>query len=433
LLQDYKRWVVDEEQFIQAVDTVSAVSQNFKVKTWMKTLLAGLFLLISITSYSQTVKELENELSFYKADEQWGHKKNIAFKLLEIDSLNANAINYLVEVYGRGKQKDSISYLFNRLIKENPKSPKPYILRARDRNAYFAGLSDKQRINYLKEACKLDTVNTEAIYTLGKMYYALFIKEFKTNKKKANLEYYSANAIQSFTILFNRSNAYKESLKFPLIQLANYTGDAARKKIYENCKVQAHYFPVSAFVDLPNDWRINYSVNVLEFVADSEFRVSGVEKALFHINWYASQLEALEEPVLNDYSPTKEFRFTWLRTFHNPIVIGLVNVNDTIVVYWKVCNGAGGYEPGDIIENKRKTLTSKEWQGFVAGINSINFWNIPSTDNGILGTDGAQWILEGKENGKYHVVDRWSGGSIKKACLQLLQLTDLKIKQKDIY
>lgn len=78
----------------------------------MKKILIGLFLLINITSFSQTVKELEHELSFYKSGEEWGNKMNIAFNLLEIDSLNESAIKYLVEVYGRNNQKDSISFLF---------------------------------------------------------------------------------------------------------------------------------------------------------------------------------------------------------------------------------------------------------------------------------------------------------------------------------
>jgi tetratricopeptide (TPR) repeat protein len=399
----------------------------------MNKILTGLFLLINITCFSQSVKELEHELSFYKSGEEWGNKKNIAFKLLEIDSLNTSAINYLVEVYGRNNQKDSISLLFDRLIKENPQNPEPYLLRAQEGNAHFAGLSYTQQINYFKEAYELDKVNLEAIYTLGKLYYELFIKEFQTSKKKANTDIYSANSIQYFSIICNQNERYKESLKFPLIQLANYTKDLNKIQLYENYKIQSSYFPISAFVDLPTDWRTNYSINVIEFSSDSEFKVSGVESALFHINWYASHLNALDEPVLSDSLPAKVFRFTWLRTFHNPIVIGLENTNDSITLYWKVCDGAGGYDPGKIIENKSKTLTIKEWKDFVDSINSIDFWNLPTTKSGILGTDGAQWILEGKELGKYHVVDRWSGGTIEKVCLKLLEFTDLKIKQDDIY
>lgn len=399
----------------------------------MKKILTGLFLLINITSFSQTVKELEHELSFYKSGEKWGNKKDVAYKLLEIDSLNANAINYLVQVYGRNNKKDSISLLFDKLIKENPKSPKPYLIRVQKRNAHFAGLTNSQQINYLLEAYRLDSINVEAIYSLGKLYYELFIKEFTSYKKKTNLDNYSANAIKYFSTLCNQNDRYKETLKFPLIQLANYKGDLIEKKLYESFKIQSSYFPISAFLDLPSDWQSNFSVNVIDFVSNTEFKVSGVESALFHTNWYARHLNALDEPILSDSLPTKMFRFTWLRTFNNPIVIGLENKNDSITLYWKVCDGEGGYEPGKIIENKNKVLTTKVWNDFVASVNSINYWNIPTMQSGILGTDGAQWILEGKELGKYHVVDRWSGGTIKSVCLKLLELTDIKIKKDEIY
>ena len=190
--------------------------------------------------------------------------------------------------------------------------------------------------------------------------------------------------------------------------------------------------PDAAFIDLPNDWQTNYAVNVIDFVSASEFKVSGVESALFHVNWYASHLNALDEPVLRDSLPAKVYRFTWLRSFHKPVVIRLENFNGAVTLYWKVSDGAGGYEPGKMIVNKSKVLTLKNWNDFVASVNSINFWNLPTTRSGI-GSDGAQWILEGKELGKYHVVDRQSGGKIESVCLKLLELSNLKIKKDDIY
>lgn len=398
----------------------------------LKKILVVLFF-ISMNCFSQTVEELEHELCFFKSIEEWDSKKNIAYKLLEIDRLNVKAINYLVEVYGRHNKKDSIDLLFDRLIKENPESPEPYLIRARERNAYFAGLTHIQRINYLKEAYKLDSTNEEAIYTLGKLYYELFINEFKSGRNKTNLDYYSANAIRYFTTLCNLNERYKEVLKFPLMQLASYEGDLSKMRLFESYNFQFYYFPISAFLDLPHDWQTNYTVNVINYVSDTEFKVSGVESALFHVKRYSSCLKALGEPILSDTLQARVFRFTWLRSFHHPIVIALENNNDTVTLYWKVSDGAGGYEPGKIIENKSKTLTIKEWNDFVTSIDSINFWNLPTTQSGILGTDGARWILEGKEPGKYHVVDRWSGGEIESVCLKLLKLTDLKINQDDIY
>lgn len=386
-------------------------------------------------SFSQTVEELEYELSYYKSGETWGNKKDIARKLLEIDSLNNKAINYLVEVYGRNGQHDSIEVLFDSLIINNPNNPEPYLLRARERNAHFARLTFTKRINYLKKAYKIDSANAETIYMLGKLYYELFNKEYEKNRKKANLEYYAKNSTQYFEILYEQSDNYKETLKYPLLQLANYLEKEKKKSKYENCNIQSSYFPIYAFMNLPADWETNYSTDVISFVSGSDFdnMYSGVESAIFSINWYSKHLKALREPVLSDTLPTKVFRFTWLRTFNNPIVIGIENYNDTVTLYWKVSDGAGGYEPGKIIENKSKTLTLKKWSGIVNKINAIDFWNLPSTENEILGTDGAQWILEGKVLGKYHVVDRWSGGEIRKICLELINLTDLKIKKGDIY
>ncbi len=399
----------------------------------MKIILTILLTLYFQFFFSQTIKELEYELTYYKSVETWGNKKDIAKKLLRIDPLNKIAINYLVEVYASKHQRDSIIELFEYLIKTNPNNPKPYLLLANERNARYAGLTTNQRVKYLIEAYKIDSTNVEALYSLGKSYYEFFNREFKKRKKKANLDYYSSKAIKYFSILCNQDERFKETLKFPLIQLANYRGNIRLKKLYESYNKQSSYFPISAFVDLPNDWQTNYSVNVLVYVSDSEFKVSGVESAVFHINWYASNLKACNEPVLWDTLPTKVFRFLWLRTFHHPIVIGLQNKNDTVTLYWKVCDGKGGYEHGKLIIDKSKTLTINEWNDFVASIDSIGFWNLPSTKYNILGNDGAQWILEGKEPGRYHVVDRWSGGVIITACLKLLEMTDLKIKKEDIY
>ena len=62
----------------------------------MKVLLTTKLLLINIISFSQTVKELKYELSYSKFGKTWGYYKEKALKSLEIDRLNAKAIDYLV-------------------------------------------------------------------------------------------------------------------------------------------------------------------------------------------------------------------------------------------------------------------------------------------------------------------------------------------------
>ncbi len=383
------------------------------------------------SSFSQTVEELEHELSFYKSGEKWGNKKDIAYKILEEDRLNSKAINYLVEVFGRNDQRDSISVLFDKLIKENSEDPKLYLIRASERNAHFAGLTFTQRIEYLKKAKELDKDNIEATYSLGKIYYELFVREFKNNKKKANLDHYAKNAVDYFTDLCSIDERFKETTKYPLIQLYNYLGETNKSKELKLSNFQSSYFPVSSFIGLPEDWETTYSVDVITYVSD--FSVSGIESALFSINWYSEHLSALDEPVLSDTLPTKIYRFTYLRTFDNPIVIRIENDNDTISIHWKVSDGAGGYEPGEIIESESNKLSKEDWELIENEIDSIDFWNLPTVESGLMGTDGSQWILEGKTLGKYKVVDRWCGGKISSVCRELIQLTNLKLKKDDIY
>lgn len=397
----------------------------------MKPILIFILTLFCFTSFSQTVEELEYEMSYYKSGEKWGNKKDIAYKLLEIDGINSKAINYLVEVFGRNNQRDSIIVLFNNIIKTNSENPKIYLIRASERNAYFAGLTFTQRINYLKKAKELDKESIEATYALGKIYYELFVKESTNNKKKANLDHYAKSAIDYFSYLCSIDEKQKETMKYPLIQLYNYQSKLTKSKELKMDNFQTSYFPVSAFVGLPSDWETDFSVNVITYVSD--FSVSGVESALSSINWYSKHLRALNEPVLSDTLPTKIYRFTYLPTFDNPIVIRLENHNDIVSIHWKVSNGAGGYEPGEVIVNESKELTTEEWRLIENKINSIDFWKLPTAEKGIMGTDGSRWILEGKYFVKYKVVDRWCGGVISTICKELINLTDLKIETDKLY
>lgn len=399
----------------------------------MKALLTVLSIVFSISCYSQTVAELEHELSFYKSGETWGNKKEYAFKLLKLDGLNAKAINYLVRAYGEKKQKDSIQWLYDKIMKENPNRPEPYIIRTSSENSRREGLTEEQQISFLKKALEIDRANAEAKYMLGKMYYGLFVKEYRADKNNSSLPSYANQALEQFDALCKLKESNKETLKYPSLQLAHYLGDANKIKRYEQYNVQTSQFPISTFINIPVDWQTNYNVNVMDYVLRSDKNFAGVESAYFHINWYGKHLTALEEPALNDSSATKVFRFTWLRSFHNPVAVRLENNKDRITLYWKVSDGKGGYEPGKLITDKKKNLSVKEWAQFQQKIESLDFWNTSTSDNSVTGLDGARWILEGKEVGKYHVVDRWSGQNIKQICLDLLKMTGLEGEVGRIY
>lgn len=63
----------------------------------------------------------------------------------------------------------------------------------------------------------------------------------------------------------------------------------------------------------------------------------------------------------------------------------------------------------------------------------MQFWSLGLDDK--AGDDGAQWIIEGVKDGKYHLVDRWSpkDGQVRELGLMLLDMANLKIPAKDVY
>ena len=91
----------------------------------------------------------------------------------------------------------------------------------------------------------------------------------------------------------------------------------------------------------------------------------------------------------------------------------------------RVLNGAGGYEPGEVTIRRTIELDSDKVSSFQEGIERARFWELPGPDTN-LGLDGAQWVLEGVREGRYHVMDRWSpeSGSYRDLCLLLLRFSE---------
>jgi len=396
----------------------------------MRNLIAILMILISVNSFSQKkeIEELQDLLGSFKSEkEHYGVKNKKAYRLLSISKYDDVAIFYLLNSYQWAKQNDSIASFFNYLIKNNRNETEPYLIR--EQYNRYEKLDYSSRIKNLKEALKVDSNDTRVNYGIGKLYYDLFIREYSKNDSKANMDNYSFNSKFYFTATYKINSSFFKTLRFPLLQLSNYTKDYAEKEHCENYTIQNTFFPVTAFLVLPRNWEANYSINVMDYITGPDNKYRGTDYAVFRINWYSSHLQAMDEPILSDSLPTNVYRFTYLRTFDNPIVIGIENYNDSVKIYWKRTDGAGGYEPGKIIENNSKDLSIEDWKKVEAKIDSINFWSLPTLEIDLLGNDGSQWILEGKKLGRYHVVDRWCGSEIVPICKFLMGLTDLKIEE----
>ncbi|NIT03983.1 hypothetical protein GTO10_03580 [Candidatus Saccharibacteria bacterium] len=127
------------------------------------------------------------------------------------------------------------------------------------------------------------------------------------------------------------------------------------------------------------------------------------------------------------------YRFLWLRSFHVPIAIRLtVDSSGAGSLTTKMLSGAGGYCPGILIKDETITVMKEDVREFISLLQKANYWELP-TNKKVLGLDGAEWIIEGVNGGRYHVVNRWTPeeGEFRKAALYLLRLSKLEVE--DIY
>src|SRR5271157_5507522 len=80
--------------------------------------------------------------------------------------------------------------------------------------------------------------------------------------------------------------------------------------------------------------------------------------------WYSAQLRALDELSLLEEAKNpslQSYRFVWLRTFHHPVTVRLdIMADGTGRLTTKTANGAGGYEPGKLIESRSRSLTQEQ-------------------------------------------------------------------------
>jgi hypothetical protein len=153
---------------------------------------------------------------------------------------------------------------------------------------------------------------------------------------------------------------------------------------------------------------------------------------LFVREWYSKHLVAMEEPSLSCgvLEDTETYRFLWLRTFHNPVAIRVFRLGDDYGLKAVVLDGAGGYDPGHVSRRVTRAMSHDEWQTVITRLEGVQFWQMAKNRADLVGFDGAQWIVEARRNGRYHIADRWTGTdygleSVGRLFLNLAYLNDV--------
>lgn len=128
--------------------------------------------------------------------------------------------------------------------------------------------------------------------------------------------------------------------------------------------------------------------------------------------WYSRQLKALHEPSLLEISKLPSavsYQFLWLRTFHHPVAVRVdVQSDGRAILTTKITSGAGGYSAGNLITNETRILSKEETDRIVTKINASAFWKMPAYSREQAGDDGAEWVMEAVDHGRYHLVSEWT-------------------------
>lgn len=148
--------------------------------------------------------------------------------------------------------------------------------------------------------------------------------------------------------------------------------------------------------------------------------------------WYSNMLFSLKEPLLYNYPDSFTVcRFTWLRTKHNPVSVRIVKGKVSAFLILKTTNGLSGYKSGELNIDTSFQISGSEWNLLNERLDQMKFWEQRSLVDG-GGKDGGDWILEIKDDYRYHFVVRWSPNEMrdkefKGICEYLLSLSKLNI------
>lgn len=421
----------------------------------IKALITTLCFLSFSTIYSQTIKELEYDLSWSYGSEKYVEKIGKARKLQSLDPFNYKAADHICRYY-QEDNIDSISIYFDNLISSFPDNIEPYLLRTellyleydyRDRDNF-----NKQKIKYLNKALRINAFDKTAIYRLAEVYYKDFIFpmekeivwgpdpwepeevidttiiEIEMESKHSTFDKAADSALLYFYKLWDLNHSDRDVVFYPIRQLECYLNklDYSRIPVGSEDSFNQCYFPSWYFADLSKEWQCDFSVNYLFKVGFTKDVTEELER----------QLADLEEECLFDRQLNlgeEIYRFTWLRSFHHPIAIRIENTNNKIFLYWKVGKGNGGYEPKGLKKSGKKKLSLTDWENFQVSVAESKFDSLPNR-NYIPSLDGASWTLERKtSNGfKAHYTNS-PYGYFEEACLFLVRKTSIRIKENHIY
>ena len=156
-----------------------------------------------------------------------------------------------------------------------------------------------------------------------------------------------------------------------------------------------------------------------EFEQDDTFKVFSDPngKAYFpeaEASFYTRYLSAMKEPSV--MTPLKKgvnrvIRFTYLRSFHDPLVVRFTIKNNVTTVTAVKLQKDNHHRPVKILHNKTMVIDKETTKLVRALAIQKNFWKpLNAEEEDLLsgGLDGAQWMFEIHDQNGYRKIDIWS-------------------------
>jgi hypothetical protein len=179
----------------------------------------------------------------------------------------------------------------------------------------------------------------------------------------------------------------------------------------------------------------------------------------FKQRWYSSALYAFKLPILyNKTAPQTTYRLLWLRSFHHPVCFSMKEYKDRYYLnarelnkqpaFHNVINGrvnAAGERISDTVQKADRlafivfdttlVLAKSQWTDIEKYLSGIDFWNSPMNDpNGAPDTDGSAWVIEGRQNNKYHFIERYNAaGTLMDFGKYLIKTSGISIPADAVY
>jgi len=108
---------------------------------------------------------------------------------------------------------------------------------------------------------------------------------------------------------------------------------------------------------------------------------------------------------------SEAYRLTWVPSFHRTTTVRIWASEDGYFITAKRLERTAENRNGFAYTEAGRQISSANWNEIRTAIGKFDFWNLPANQNEALPNDGAAWLLEGWQNGRYHNVLRISPDS----------------------